>query len=345
MALRIFSILFVLFTLMIPKSVSAHTISPNHLQWELSKVGAINAWNMGATGKGISVLVIDTGLDRTEATTILSGSILPSIGIILHEQVTIPCATGPGVGAPYGESCSKTETIKKPTDPYTDSVGHGSFVVSEIAAHGLGYNFWGIAPQAKVAMAKVFYGEQASSEDVATAIRWGVIHKFSIISMSLGGSVDEQVEADAVAFAVKHHVLVVAATGNSSEPSAGFPAGDIGVIAVGASDRWDKIAYYSNGGASIAAPGDYIWGIAPMHPTTINCGGFCLWEGTSMATPLVAGALADLLSMGLTTAQAKEALLKGARRIYHSNTTYYGAGILDLIGSLRYAQQHYWVKH
>jgi subtilisin family serine protease len=254
----------------------------------------------------------------------------------LHGQKTVPCK----YFVPFSPACTQDVAVANP-DAYVDAVGHGSFVSCQIVCDGKEYGYYGVAPGAKVAIAKVFIGEGADSRDIATAIRWGVLYHFPIISMSLGGPADP-VEAAAVAFAIRHHVLVVAASGNSSQPVPGYPAGYPGVISVGASTRWDTVAYFSNGNPTLVAPGDFIFGIAPMHPTIINCGGFCLWEGTSMATPEVAGALADLLSVGLTPWQAEHALIAGARHWPGMDKSRYGHGIISITNSLAYAHAKHW---
>jgi thermitase len=265
---------------------------------------------------------------------------LPSIAISpLHDYKAIPCP--PGTNQFIGAPCSVPALIPNP-HALIDTYGHGTFVACQIACHGLSYNYYGVAPRAKVAMAKVFLNGGADTRDIAQAIRWGVIHRFPIISMSLGGNPDGVME-DAVKFALKHGVLVVAAAGNGGYGSLSYPAGYPGVISVAASDRWDHLASFSQYGyQSITAPGDWIYGIAPMHGSVINCGGLCTWPGTSMSTPEVAGALADLLSVGMTTWQARQALLHGARHWPGMLHYQYGAGILDVSRSLDYAHRMHW---
>jgi|GEM_PF-3739590 len=311
------------------------------LYWHLYTIGAQDAWSAEADGHGVSVLVIDTGLDRTEATTVLSGQVLPSLAVNpLHGSVPVQCKTY----NPY-VSCSKDITIPN-ASPYVDKVGHGSFVLCEIVCNGQYADYYGVAPKAKAAIAKVFDGEGADDRDVAAAIMWGAIHRFSVISMSLGGSSSDPATAAAVAYAEKVGVIVVAAAGNNGQNAQMYPGSYPGVIRVSATDRWNHITSWSTYGpdVAIASPGDYIFGIAPMRPTLINCAGLCTWEGTSMATPLVAGAVADLLSAGLTPDQAKEALLKGAGWSHFMDPLHYGHGLLSLSGSLRYARAQGWLK-
>lgn len=308
--------------------------------WQLTSIGAQEGWKQGADGHGVHVLVIDTGLDRTEATTVLSGQVLPSLAVNpLHTDIPCP-GTTPDI------QCSLTVLDKNPNPTaYVDTVGHGSFVLCEIVCNGQAYNYYGVAPHALAAMARVFDGESADSVDVAYAIRWGAIHRFPIESISLGGPMDTPT-CDAVAFATKRGTLVVAAAGNSGVFEYNAPGSCVGAIRVSATDQWSHIASWSSFGddLGVAAPGDFIWSVAPNHRTIINCGGLCLWEGTSMSTPIVSGVLADLLSLGMTTGEARSALYAGANWGQYMTKNKYGHGIINLPRSIAYARGKGWVK-
>lgn len=323
-----------------PSSLTADALP---LEWHLSQVGAQTAWAQGADGHGVSVLVIDSGLDRVVATTALSGAVVAGYAApVLHQQVSVPC-TYEDPDMP--DLCSKDVLVPNPS-AYIDTIGHGTFVACEIACRGQVDNYYGIAPAAKVAMAKVFLTAGGDSRDIAAAIRWGAIHKFPIISMSLGGEGTDPDTQAAVKFALSRGTLVVAAAGNDGSAVLNYPAGYPGVISVGATDRWEKLTSWSTHGPGLqlTAPGDWIFGIGPNHPTEINCAGLCLLEGTSMATPLVAGALADLLSLGMSTTHAKASLLAGVTHWPGIDPLKYGGGILSLARSVTYAREHGWVK-
>jgi subtilisin family serine protease len=186
--------------------------------WDLSAVGAAAAWAQGADGHGVSVLVIDSGLDNAVAVHDMRGSILPSLAVNpLHEA-------DPGVRCPD-------------PSPYTDTTRHGTFVVSLVVAPIVG-----IAPRAKVAMAKASGVDAVgnacgTTRDLATAVRWGVAHRFPLISISEVTAVNDPPLHDAVAYAVQRGVIVVAAVGNGGDAWPEFPAAYPGVIAVGASNE------------------------------------------------------------------------------------------------------------
>lgn len=334
----------VLFTLIcLSSSVRAAKPQISNLEWHLTRVGAPTAWAEGATGKGVSILVIDTGLDQTMATTVLYGSVLPLFSPNpLHGKEAIPC---PIHHIYYSGPCFKPKLITT-ANAHTDEEGHGSFVSCEIVCHGLKYNYYGIAPEARVSMAKVFDHGIADPRDIATAIRWGAINRFPIENLSLGSTDPDIGIRDAVKFALSQGTLIVAAAGNDGGDILEYPASYPGVIKVSSTDKWDNISVFSNFGdnTSIASPGDWIFSICPDHPSDINCGGLATLPGTSMSTPLVSGALADLLSLGLTTNQAESALLIGARKWPGQDSDKYGHGILDLQGSIRYAQSQGWIN-
>ena len=123
---------------------------------------------------------------------------------------------------------------------------------------------------------------------------------------------DTQVERDAIAYAIAHGVVVVAAMGNDFQRGnpTSFPAAYPDVVAVGAIDQADQRAVFSQTGPhiDIAAPGVGIL-------STVWDNGFDTFQGTSMATPHVAGVAALVLSCnpGLTGPQVADILRQTAQ--------------------------------
>jgi subtilisin family serine protease len=210
-----------------------------------------------------------------------------------------------------------------------DPFGHGTFVAGLIAAavdNEVGIA--GLAPSAQLLVAKVVGAKQTISvEAEAKAIRWAVARGARVINMSLGGlrspndpSLDtySRLEADAVAYAVRKGVLVVAAVGNADQAPkrpwqfAAYPAALPHVLGVSALTRRGDSPPFSNRDAvynDLAAPGSGILSLLPRRLTAANkgcaeqgyssCGPaeYRTGEGTSFASPQVAAAAATLLAV------------------------------------------------
>jgi hypothetical protein len=133
-----------------------------------------------------------------------------------------------------------------------------------------------------------------SYEGIAEAITYAVDHGASVINMSLGGSSGSSAVVDAVAHAIEQNVVVVAAAGNSGTSTpVNFPASISKVIAVGATDSSNNIAYFSATGRALdlVAPGVGILSAIPTDNYS-SAGG----DGTSFSSPMVAGVAAMLRS-------------------------------------------------
>ena len=177
--------------------------------------------------------------------------------------------------------------------------------------------------------------------DVAAAIRYAVQFGANVINMSLGGPEPSPVIADAMRFAVSRGVFVAVAGGNSFESGnpAVFPAASAesidGAVSVGAVDRQLRRSYYSNTGSyvEIVAPGGeqreegptggvlqqtldmtftdtFLAPPASFGPPRFDVLSFSHFQGTSMASPHVAGLAALLMTQGITDPAAIEAAIK-----------------------------------
>ncbi|WP_252502123.1 S8 family serine peptidase [Sporosarcina sp. Marseille-Q4943] len=142
---------------------------------------------------------------------------------------------------------------------------------------------------------------------IAEGIRYAVDHGADVINMSFVGEEYSTYLAEAIGYALDHDVVVVVASGNESMDTTNlYPAGEQKVIVVGAADRNNRIADFSNTGSSIdiAAPGVDILSSVPG-------GSFKSYSGTSTATPFVS-AVATMLKLEdpSRTVQDVERLLK-----------------------------------
>jgi serine protease len=275
-------------------------------QWHLERVGAEDAWNY-TCGQGVTVAVIDTGVACFDKGPFTRGTDLA------------------------GTRCQGGWNFVDDSAAAADDHGHGTHVAGTIAQttdNGMGTA--GLAFCATLMPVKVLSKQGFGSlANVAEGIRFAADNGAQVINMSLGGPSKSRILEDAVNHALSKGVVVVAAAGNSGR-SVGYPAAYPGVIAVSATDDKDQIAWFSSRGpqVAIAAPG-----VAVTQQTVCNggkdkCEIFGTFNGTSMASPHVAGVAAMIESMGVTDADAVRGALSASARP-KGNANLYGAGILD----------------
>ncbi|WP_329121637.1 type VII secretion-associated serine protease mycosin [Streptomyces sp. NBC_01465] len=252
-------------------------------QWPLEAFGVSKVWQI-ATGKGITVAVIDTGVDASHPD--LRGNVLKG-----HDFVD-----GDDDPSPAGDE-------------------HGTSMAGIIAGHGHGANgadgVKGLAPDAKILSIRDT-GE--GDEPFAKSIRYAVDHGASIINISQITSPSSQAGEEAVAYAFKKNVVVVAGTGNDGTGGDRplYPASYPGAVAVGAVKSSGEIWAKSNYGPKtlLTAPGV---GIVSTGGATANSQ-YNIGEGTSASTAYVSAACALLREKfpDLTAGQIVNRLTKTA---------------------------------
>ncbi len=258
-------------------AVPTGTDPDRSLQYGLDTVRAGAAWT-ASTGTGVTVAVLDTGVDAAHAD--LAGQVLPGYN-----------------------------AIDDTTGTSSDGKGHGTHVAGIIAAvTGNGIGVAGTAPDARILPVQVMDATGSGTmSTLAAGIVWAADHGASVLNMSLGATTQVTAVTDAILYARSKGITVVAAAGNqrASGSPVSYPAADPGVIAVAATDQNDAYASFSNGGSyvDVAAPGVRI-------ASTWNDGGYMYSSGTSMASPFVAAAAAliDAAHPGLTPDQVEHAL-------------------------------------
>lgn len=238
-----------------------------------------------------------------------------------------------------------------------DDQGHGTHVTGTIAQstdNGLGVA--GVAFGASIMPIKVLDKTGSGYDsDVADGIYWATDNGANVINLSLGGPGYSTTLENAVAYAYNHGVTVVAAAGNEYEDGnpTSYPAAyDAYCIAVAGTTYNEQHAFYSNTGSyvDIAAPGGdlnadlngdgYTDGILQQtFSGNTSAFGFYFYQGTSMATPHVAGVAALLVSSGTVSPDAiREAIENTAEdKGVAGWDEVFGHGVVNASAALNYS--------
>ncbi|WP_159001245.1 S8 family serine peptidase [Streptomyces sp. SBT349] len=224
------------------------------------------------TGEGITVAVLDTGVDAS----------LPHL---------------------EGQVLDGTDLTIGGDGPHIDTHGHGTMMAGLIGGTGEGGGVYGIAPGVRILPVKVDNGlsfDFGQEDRWAEAIDYAVESGAQIISFSIGkqwaGHVDRL--QSAIANAVRNDVLIFAATGNAGEEGnePARPSDQAGVVGVGATDRNGDHVIYSTYGPQVAlsAPGAEVPGRCPDESWETAC--LTEWGGTSAAAALASASAALIWS-------------------------------------------------
>jgi hypothetical protein len=167
----------------------------------------------------------------------------------------------------------------------------------------------------------------------AGGIDYAISAGADVISLSWGGTAQDQTVTNFVNVALGQGIIVVAAAGNSGNQQTNYPAANAGVISVGAITYNDEMAGFSNHGTwvDVIAPGDSIWSCV----ATSSLYGY--QSGTSMACPMVAGLCALMLSYDSTynAGQIENCLKAGCENIDMENPSFVGLMGSGRINALR----------
>ena len=235
-------------------------------EYWLDEYGIRAAWAT-TQGAGVTIAVIDTGVDG--AVPDLAGAVVGG-------------ADFSGIGSANGQ-----------TPVGSEGSNHGTMVASLAAGRGTGATngILGAAPAASILSLSIGFGEGTTGSDdqIAAAVRWAVDNGADIINMSLTRNTLDWPESwdDAFLYAADNDVLVVAAAGNraSGTTTVGAPATMPGVLTVAGVDTKGQASFDASSQGitiAVAAPSEQLVGAVPG-------GGYVIWNGTSGATPIVAG--------------------------------------------------------
>lgn len=212
----------------------------------------------------------------------------------------------------------------------TDGNGHGTHVAGTVAALDNTTGVLGVAPNVSLYAIKVLNSSGSGTYSaIVSGIEWATQNGLDVINMSLGGPSGSTALKQAVDKAYASGIVVVAAAGNSgssgSQNTIGYPAKYDSVIAVGAVDSNKNRASFSSVGSEleVMAPGVSVYSTYPSNTyTSLN--------GTSMASPHVAGAAALILSKypTLSASQVRNRLSSTATNL--GDSFYYGKGLINV---------------
>lgn len=264
-------------------------------QWGVQRIYADQAWDLTLGSKNVTIAILDTGIDYT------------------HEDLAANMWNDSSGYHGYDFWNDDHNPMDDNINGYSSGVWepglyiyHGTHVAGVVGAvTNNGVGIAGVAQVRLMAVKVMNDSGEGTDATVAQGIQYAVDNGADIITMSLGVDSPTLALSNAVNYAAAHHVLMAAAAGNDGSSSVSYPAAYPHVIAVGATDRFDHRASFSNYGSAleIMAPGAQIW-------STKAGDAYQELSGTSTATPFVAGVAGLMLSVnpGLTPAGLRTVL-------------------------------------
>lgn len=271
-------------------------------QWNLPMIRTVEGWNISTGSEKVLIAVIDSGVDLDH----------PDLAHRLTE----------GYNA-----------VDKDSPPNDDN-GHGTHVAGIIASETNNREgVAGITWHNKIIPVKVIGTEgYGTSFDVADGVRWAADHGADIINMSLGNYQHSDVMKEAVNYAYKKGVVIIAATGNDNTDQPSFPAAYPEVLSVSAINGQRSRAEFSNYGAyvDVVAPGVSI-------PSTYPGQQYAALSGTSMAAPHVAALAGLIISLNpdMSNKEIIQVIRETAVDLGEPGTDiYYGKGLINIEAAL-----------
>lgn len=262
--------------------------------------------NYIATGKGITVAVIDTGVDGTHP--VLSSVVVPGYDFTRNrdggsekDDVNQSTMTVLDEGKPGWVNQSTMAVLDQSTMAVLDGPEYGAFGHGTIVAGIIHL----AAPKAKIMPLKAFKADGSGVlSDVLRAVYKATQNGAKVINMSFSFDAPSKELENAINYATGKGVVAVASTGNDGKKINVYPAAYGTVMGVASTTNWDTLSSFSNYGTSvawIAAPGEAIVSTYPM-------GTYAAAWGTSFSTPFATGAAALLAEMAsISNKQAADA--------------------------------------
>lgn len=293
--------------------VSLTCAADNEDAWHHPLIYSEDAWEITQGRKEIVVAIIDSGVDFSHPdlddniewinTGEIAGNSIDDDGNGYVDDV-------------YGWDFVSNDSTPGPTsgDPVN---WHASFIAGIIAAPKDDFGVVGIAPNVTIMNVRVLDISNLlySFETFGIAIRYAAENGADVINLSITASTNSSLYMDEIAYANSLNIPVVAVTGNDDFSSVAYPARSDIVIAVGASNRHNEKADYSNSGEEIEL-------VAPVGDSdetniisTVPPNGYGLGWGTSFAAPQVAATIALMKSLNdsLSIAEIRDILHRSAK--------------------------------
>jgi subtilisin family serine protease len=352
---------------------SIESVEPNYLvypsavpndpkvsdMWFLKNISAFKAWDLPSDGPDTIVAIVDTGIqfDHEDLKGHIwinnaeirdngidddhNGYIDDIVGWNFHNYNNFPYAQYRGV--PINADCQPHPTQK-------EFEFHGTHVAGTMAAIGNNATgVVGIANHIKIMPIKALGGPCGRGSNLSVLL--GVLYAYEngarIINLSLSSSAPSKLAAAIYQKLSEKGVLIVAAAGNESRDNdaavraypASYPFD--GILSVAATEPNDELADFSNYGRTnvdIAAPGSAILSTIPKGTDASPISSYTAISGTSMATPIVSGAAAVLLTQDpkLTNIQIKHKLMASVDKIPALEGKIVSGGRLNLYNALTY---------
>ena len=342
---------------------------PFSKQWGMNQIGVNTAWGTTKGNPEVIVGVIDTGVDYTHEDLVdnmwRNPGEIPDNNIDDDNNGYVDDIVGwdfpSNDNKPYDLTASMFDMLLSGGNP-----GHGTHCAGNVAARGEnGKGIAGVAPNVRI-MALRFITEkgQGTTADAIKAIKYGVDNGAKVLSNSWGsvgddGGQESRALQDAIAYTEAKGVLFVAAAGNGDQQGKGydndtnskpaFPAtypNDI-IVSVAAIDEAGNLGTFSNWGlrsVDLGAPGVKVFSTVTQSEkysdTVIDIPGLitATWDGTSMATPHVAGAAALYISAfpNKTWKEVKTALLASVKKTPVLSSKTVSGGQLNVTDLMRF---------